>query len=116
MENNRIDTTLIEKLTELAAKEKKIKEYKRRLRIKGKVSLKSLTKSGNIRLEVMKEGEKYSFTVIKTHKERFALAGKIAIGRSVFAEGIPKFRMIICTKLKVLEKGVDGGRQERLNF
>jgi len=34
-----IDTTLIDRLTVLANKEKKIKEFKRRLRIKGKVTL-----------------------------------------------------------------------------
>ena len=33
-----IDTTLIDRLTVLANKEKKIKEFKRRLRIKGRVT------------------------------------------------------------------------------
>jgi len=92
-----IDTTLIETLGEMVRKEKKLKGYKRRVRAKGRLAKKSLTKS-----------------VIKTHKERFAIAKKLAVGKSVSAEGIPKFRMVICTRLKVLGKGILEERQERL--
>lgn len=109
-----IDTTLIDALKVLADKEKKIKEYKRRLRIKGKLIAKGKTNKGNITLKVEKEGENYSFTVIKSHKERFALAEKLQIGRNVSIEGIPKFRMIICTRLKALDRGLTKGKQIRL--
>ena len=61
-----IDRTLIDKLTEMANKEKKIKEFKKRLRVKGKVAAKGTTKKGNITLKIDKEGEDYSFTVIKS--------------------------------------------------
>src|SRR3989344_8176750 len=49
-----IDTTLIDRLTVLANKEKKIKLFKRRLRIKGKITEKGTTKKGNITLKVKK--------------------------------------------------------------
>lgn len=49
-----IDTTLIDRLTVLANKEKKIKEYKRRLRVKGKITAKGTTKKGNITLKLKK--------------------------------------------------------------
>ena len=109
-----IDTTLIDTLKVLADREKKVKEYKRRLRIKGKIIAKGKTKKGNITLKIEKEGEDYSFTIIKSHKERYALAEKLQIGRSVSIEGIPKFRMTICTRLKALDKGLMKGRQAKL--
>ncbi|MBI2137618.1 hypothetical protein HYU12_03810 [Candidatus Woesearchaeota archaeon] len=109
-----IDTTLIDTLKAIADKEKKLKEYQRRLRIKGKLIAKGRTKKGNITLKIDKEGEDYSFVVIKSHKERYALAEKLQIGRSVSIEGKPKFRMIICTRLKALDKGLMKGNQIRL--
>lgn len=111
---NRIDTTLLDKLKVLARKEKKLKEYKRRLRVKGRIVKKENTKSGNIKLTIKKDEDNYSFIVIKTHKERYKLAEKLALGKAVSVEGIPKFRMIICTRLKVLEKGISDEMQERL--
>jgi hypothetical protein len=113
--NNKIDTTLIDKLKVLADKEKKIKEYKRRLRIKGRVKALGKTKKGNITLTVEKDKEEYKFTIIKSHKERFALANKLQKQNSISVEGIPKFRAIICTRLKVLDKGIAQGKQEKLN-
>ena len=109
-----IDTTLIDKLTEMANKEKKIKEFKKRLRVKGNVVTKGITKKGNITLTVRKGEDDLKFTVLKSHKESFALAEKLAVGKSVSAHGVPKFRMIICTSLKVLEKGIDESKQKRL--
>ena len=109
-----IDTTLIDRLTILANKEKKIKEFKKRLRVKGKVTAKVTTKKGNITLTVKKDEDELKFTVLKTHKESFALAEKLAVGKSVSVQGIPKFRMIICTKLKILDKGIDESKQRKL--
>ena len=109
-----IDTTLIDKLTEMANNEKKIKEFKKRLRVKGKVVAKGETKKGNITLTIRKGEDNFRFTVLKSHKESFALAEKIAVGKSVSAHGIPKFRMIICTRLKVLDKGIDESKQRKL--
>ena len=109
-----IDTTLIDHLTVLAKKEKKIKEYKRRLRLKGKIMRKGATKKGNITLNVKKDENDYKFTILKSHKERFTLAEKLKIGQSVSIEGIPKFKMIICTRLKTMEKGIQDGKQARL--
>lgn len=110
-----IDTTLINTLKVLADKENKIKEYKRRLRIKGKITAKKTTKKGNITLKIKKDDTEYPFTVLKSHRERFALAEKLLVGHSVSVEGIPKFRIIICTRLKLLDKGIDEGTQENLN-
>jgi len=109
-----IDTTLIDKLTEMANKEKKIKEFKKRLRIKGKAVAKGETKKGNITLTIKKNEEEFKFTVLKSHKESFALAERLSIGKSVSAHGIQKFRMIICTRLKVLDKGIDESKQRKL--
>ena len=110
-----IDTTLIDRLTVLANKEKKIKEFKRRLRIKGKVVGKGTTKKGNITLKIRKDDNEYKFTVLKSHKERFALAEKLKMNNSVSIEGISKFRMIICTRLKALEKGIQESKQTKLS-
>ena len=109
-----IDTTLIDRLTVLANQEKKIKEFKRRLRIKGKVIEKGTTKKDNITLKIRKDDNEYKFTVLKSHKERFALAEKLKMNNSVSIEGISKFRMIICTRLKALEKGIQEGKQTKL--
>ena len=112
-----IDTTLIDTLKVLADKERKIKEYKKRLRIKGKVTAKGTTKKGNLTLTIEKDEDDFKFTVLKSHKERFALAEKLQLGRSVSIEGIPKFRMIICTRLKALDRGLMKGKQVKLeNF
>jgi len=109
-----IDTTLINRLKILAAKEKKIKQFKRRINVKGKIIAKGKTKKGNITLNVEKSGEEYKFTIIKSHKERYALAERLQIGRSVSISGIPRFRVIICTRLKALEKGNANGKQSTL--
>jgi len=112
-----IDTTLIDTLKVLADKERKIKEYKRRLRMKGRVIAKGTTKKGNITLTIEEGEDNFKFTIIKSHKERYALAEKLQIGRSVSIEGIPKFRMTICTRLKALDKGLMEGKQIKLgNF
>src|SRR3989344_5836343 len=109
-----IDTALIDKLTEMANREKKIKEFKNRLRIRGKVAAKGKTKKGNITLTVKKDEDEFKFTVLKTHKESFALAERLNVGKSVSAQGISKFSMIICTKLKELDKGIDESKQRKL--
>ena len=46
---NKIDKTLINTLSVLARKEKKVKGFKRRVRVRGKVAKKELTKKGNIK-------------------------------------------------------------------
>ncbi len=109
-----IDTRLIDTLTEMAKKEKKIKEFKKRLRVKGKIVKKGETKKGNIAITVRDKEDDFKFTVLKSHKESFALAKKLEVGRSVSVVGIPKFRMIICTKLRVLDEGIDESRQRKL--
>ncbi|HLD87154.1 MAG TPA: hypothetical protein VJB12_03740 [Candidatus Nanoarchaeia archaeon] len=109
-----IDTTLIDRLTVLAAKENKINEYRKRLRVKGEISKKSVTKKGNLLLRVKEEGEEYRFTILKSHKESFSLAQKVQIGRPISIVGIPKLGMAVCTKLKTLTKGIEKGKQKKL--
>jgi len=108
-----METPLLRIAKEMARKEKIAKEFKRRIRFKGKVIEKTETKKGNIRLLVKKGEEDRLFVVIKSHKARFALAQSIAVGEHVSAEGIAKFRAIICTKLKRIGV-VDESRQETL--
>ncbi len=107
-----MDTTLQKLAKKLADEERKIKEHKSRVRVKGKISNKGLTKSGNIRLTVKKDDYEVKFIILKNHKERFQLAERLSIGRSVSIIGIRKrLRMIICTSLKVLDKGIDHSKQ-----
>ena len=109
-----IDTTLIDTLKEMSEKEKKIKGFKRLSRIKGKLIKKSLTKNKNIRLTIKKGEREITFIVLQTHKERYSIADKLKIDSTVYANGIPKFRMIICTKLRQDLKGIDESRQMTL--
>lgn len=97
----------------MAKEQKRSNEFKRRIRIKGRIVKKSFTKSGNIRLKIAKADEEYNFVVVKSHKERFALAEALKKKDFVSAEGINKFRAVICTKLKKIEN-VDESRQVRL--
>lgn len=112
---NQIDRTLINRISELAKKEKKIKEFKSRIRVKGKIIKKGKTKKGSIKLIVQKGEDKYNFVVVKTHKENFALAERLEVGSFVSVVGISKFRAIICTQLKQLHK-MDESRQTILPF
>lgn len=104
---------LLKLVKEMARKEKKLKEYKRKIRVRGKIVRKGLTKKGNIRLKVKKNDIKYNFVVVKTHKERFDLAQKLKIGEFVYAEGINRFRAVICTKLKQIKR-IDESKQSKL--
>ena len=97
----------------MAKQEKKIKEFKSRVRVKGKIIRKGKTKKGSIKLIVQKDDDRYNFIVIKTHKENYALAEKLAVGSFVSVVGINKFRAIICTQLKQLHK-FDESRQTTL--
>lgn len=110
-----IDKTLINLVKQLADKERTIKEIKSRIRIKGKIVAKSLTKNGNIKLTLKKDENEISFIILKTHKDKYLLAERLSIGRGVSVEGIRKrLKMIICTKLKVLNKGIDDSKQLKL--
>ena len=97
----------------MAKQEKKIKAFKSRVRVKGKIIRKGKTKKGSIKLIIQKDDDKYNFIVIKTHKENYALAEKLAVGSFVSVVGINKFRAIICTQLKQLHK-FDESRQTTL--
>jgi len=109
-----LDTKLRDKLKMLVEQEKKIKEFKSRLRVKGKIINKGVTKKGNISLTIKEDDNEYKFTILKSHKERFKLAQKLNIGRSVSVVGIEKLRFVICTKLKTLDKGISEGKQTKL--
>ena len=109
-----IDTTLLNRLTVLAEKERKLKEYKRRIRLKGKVIAKGVTKKKNLTLTVEKDHESLKFTILRSHKDTFLLAEHLKVGKSISIEGIPKFRMIICTRLKTIDKGIDVNKQVKL--
>lgn len=107
------DDTLLKKMKILAAQEKKVKEFKRRIRVKGKIIKKSKTKNDNIKLRVQKGDSEYNFIIIKTHKERFAISEGLSKGDYVHAEGVNKFRAVICTKIKRIAKP-DESRQMTL--
>ncbi|MBU0980573.1 MAG: hypothetical protein KJ709_07225 [Nanoarchaeota archaeon] len=109
-----IDTTLINRLHEMAKEAKKVKGFKARLRVKGRIIEKSVSKKGHIKLVIAKGEDEYTFHVLKTHKEKFALAKKLEVGRSITVEGISRFRGAICTKLKAA-KSVGTGMQKKMN-
>src|SRR3989344_2175619 len=101
---NQIDRTLINAISELVRNEKKAKEFKSRIRVKGQLVKKGKTKKGNIKLIVQENEDKFNFVVIKLHKENFALAEKLKVCSFVLAVGISKFRAIICTQLRQMPK------------
>lgn len=100
----------------MAKKEKKIKDFKKRLRVKGKIIKKGETKKGNITITLSSGEKEFKFTILKSHKENFALAEKLSEGKSVSAAGIPKFKANICTRLKVLDRGIDNSKQSKLDI
>ncbi|PIN78226.1 hypothetical protein COV16_06255 [Candidatus Woesearchaeota archaeon CG10_big_fil_rev_8_21_14_0_10_34_8] len=73
-----METTLINLVKKLADEERKIKEYKSRIRIKGTISAKGITKNGNIRLTVKKEDYEIRFIVLKIHKGKYHLAENLS--------------------------------------
>jgi len=109
------DNKLISILNKMVNEEKTKKFYRTRPMIKGRITEKKTTKKGNIKLTIQKGEKEISFTVLKTHKEKFALAEKLNIGNSVSAAGIPKFRLNICTKLQPEMKYIDNSRQMKLD-
>lgn len=98
-----IDRSLINRLEILAKKEKTAKEFKSRLRVKGILTAKSLTKKQNLVIIVNRDSVEHKLVIPKSHKEKYALAEKLPIGSTISVEGSRKLRMIICTKLKVLQ-------------
>jgi hypothetical protein len=106
-------TDLLRIVVEMARKEKKIKEFKRRVRVKGIIAKKAMTKNGNIKLIIKKEDDQFNFIVLKSHKDRFALAEKLEKGNSVSAQGISRFRAIICTQLRQINR-IDESKQVKL--
>lgn len=108
-----MESELVKIVKSMAKKEKRLKEFKRRARIRGKIVKKSLTKNGNIRLRIKSGNDKFNFIVVKTHKGSYALAESLPVGSSVYAQGINRFRTIICTKLKQIRK-IDEDRQSEL--
>ncbi|MCK4669829.1 MAG: hypothetical protein KAT43_01405 [Nanoarchaeota archaeon] len=110
-----MDKTLKNIISALAKQEKKVKEFKSRTRVKGKIVKKGKTKKGSIKLIVQKGDDKYYFVVVKAHKENYALAEMLDVGSFVSVAGKSKFRAIICTQLKQLHK-VDESRQTMLPF
>ena len=89
---------------DMSRKEKKIKEFKRRIRVKGKITRKSFNKNGNLKLRIEKDDDAYNFVVIKSHKEKCALAESLSEGDYASAQGKLVFRAIICTQLKKIRK------------
>ena len=108
------DRTLINRLEKLCAEEKKSKEFKKKLRIRGKVQEKSLTKNKNIRLKIKRGENIFGIVVLKSHKENFKLAENMVVNSSVYAEGIPKLGFILCTKLNLLTREIDESEQVKL--
>ena len=106
--------TFRKRLSEMVKKERKIKEYKSRLRFKGRLVEKSKTRKGNIRLIVKNRDDQVSVVVVKSHKERFTLASELDINDAVSVVAINKFRSAICTSLKRIEN-FDDSLQMRLD-
>lgn len=108
-----IDKTLINALSEMTREAKRIKRFKDRLRIKGEIVKKGKTKNDNIRLKIKEKNDLFNYIVLKSHKERYALAEKLKIGEFVSAVGIRKYRAVICTQLKQIYN-IDNSNQQAL--
>jgi len=106
---------LIEILKEMSKKEKKLKEYKRRIHAKGEIIEKKKTDNGNIKIKIQQGEDKFNFIVIKSHKERFELANKLQKGEYISITGIPKFRYLLSTRLKKIKK-IDKSVQQKLDL
>ncbi|MEA2035988.1 MAG: hypothetical protein U9O94_00660 [Nanoarchaeota archaeon] len=104
---------LLKILGEMVKKEKAAKYFKSKLRIKGEIIKKSLTKNKNIKLQIQCKQDKDNVIVLKTHKGRYKLAETLMKGNYVSAEGIPKLRWVLCTKLKKIER-IDLSKQDSL--
>ncbi|MBI5393473.1 hypothetical protein HZA96_06395 [Candidatus Woesearchaeota archaeon] len=112
---SKTDNTLRNLVHQMATKEKKVKEFKKRLRIKGKVIGKSLTKKGNYKIAVERDEQQYNFIILKSHKDKYLLVEKLPINAFVSIEGIHKFKFIICTRLKQI-KNFDESKQIKLGI
>ena|SRR3989344_2158648 len=92
---------LLQTLHAMVEKKNKKNSFRTRARIKGRITKKNVTKNNNITLTIKRGEREINFLVLKHHKNKFALAQKLNINNPVFAEGIRKFRFIICTKLNL---------------
>ena len=110
-----IDTTLINTLHEMAVQEKKISVFKKRLRVKGILISKTLTKKCNFKIKVRRGDNEFNFIILKSHKDKVALVESLHTGKSISVTALPKFKMNICTQIKVLAKAVVKGTQLKLS-
>ena len=101
-------------MEELCKEQQKSKEFKKKLRVRGKVQEKSLTKKGNIKLKIKTGENVFKIVILKSHKDNFQLAENLLINSSVYAEGIPKLGFILCTKLNLLTREIDESEQIKL--
>jgi len=101
-------------MEKLCAEQQKSKEFKKKLRIRGKLQEKSLTKKGNIKLKITKGENVFRIVVLQSHKEKFKLAENLLVNSSVYAEGLPKLGFILCTKLNLLTREIDESEQVKL--
>ena len=110
---NGVDNRLLKIVKEMASKERKLKEFKRRLHLKGELLEKALTDKKNIKLRIQEKDGTATLIVLKSHKESYALASVLNAGEYVSATGIPKFRYILCTRIKRMKRP-ESGTQSRL--
>jgi|TARA_Y100000310_G_scaffold218732_1_gene220027 hypothetical protein len=110
-----MENKLLNTLKEMAREEKKVKAFKKRFRFKGRVTKKEKTKNGNLKLTLKHDPDQFSFIILKSHKERFALAEQLKLKESVSVVSIPKFRMSICTSLKRI-KALDESKQQEIDM
>lgn len=113
--SSRIDNTLINVLHEMVVQEKKVNAFRKRLRVKGTFVSKTLTKKGDLKIKIRAGEEEIKFIILKTHKDKVSLVNSLAVGRSISVVAIPKFKMNICTQIKILDKPVMKGKQSKLS-
>ena len=99
-----MNNELLQALHVMVEKESKKNSFRTRARIKGRIVKKNQTKNNHITLTIKRGEREINFLVLKHHKDKFLTAQKLLVGKPVSAEGIRKFKFIICTKLKQLNK------------
>jgi len=111
-----MENPLLKLVKEMAAKEKKLKEYRGRHHLKGELLEKTLTDKKNIKLKIQEKDGTSTLIVLKSHKERYALAALLSAGAYVSATGIPKFRYLLCTRLKRIKTPEPGTQTDLGSF
>ena len=102
MDNPNFDDRLIRILEKEVIKER----WRKKLRIKGVVTKKRITRKGSFMFTVRTSKSEHDIVVPKHRKKEFELAEKINAGDSIKAIGDKNISFVFCDRLEKLHKPV----------